>query len=306
MIIFNARPGEGCRVSITGPIYDWDSSDFESAASQADGGPLEVWVNSNGGDLQAGFAIRNILAMYPGEVVVHAIGPVHSAASVAVCVKNAKIIAHKGSAFMIHRCSAYTDGNCDDLRKTADVLEKLDDSLVAVYSERLKADERQIRKMLASETWLNPDEAVDLGLADEKFESDPSVPLMAPPEDRPAAPVLPSVEELIARAVAESSARFSDALAARRVENSGADVKAVYDRVSAAVDGCCSSVADLSARLEDIAKNCEDLAVKNSELSKKCDDLAAKNSELSATLSRVYALEEGGVSSVATAFKLNY
>lgn len=301
MIIFNAKPGNGCKVSITGPIFDWDSTDFESAVAQADGGPIEVWVNSNGGDLQAGFAIRNILAMYPGEVVVHAIGPVHSAASVAVCVKNAKIIAHNGSAFMIHRCSAYTDGNCEELRKTADVLEKLDDSLVAVYSERLKADEKQIRKMLSAETWLNPDEAVDLGLADERYESDPVVPLMDMRPAQDGGAQLPTIEELIARAVAECSARISDDLGARinasskLVEISSGDVKAACDRVGASAESYESKLSDVSARLDD--------------LSKKCDALASKNSELSAALSRAYALDESGSISTAQAapsFKLKF
>ena len=311
MIIFNARPGNGCKISITGPIFDWDSTDFESAVAQADGGPLELWVNSNGGDLQSGFAIRNIIAMYGGEVVVHAIGPVHSAASVAICAKNAHVVAHKGSAFMLHRCSAvYAEGNCEELRKTADVLEKLDGNLVSVYAERLKADEGEIREMLAAETWLNPEEAIAIGLVDEKYEDDPEVPMMDPAMAQKPDDV--DVEGVIKRAVAECVARVSDDVASKVLASSkrdghGAfDVKAACDKISASADVCGAKVAEFSARLDDLVKKCDDLAAQNSDLSKKCDDLAAKNSELSAALSRVYALEEGGVASVATAFKLKY
>lgn len=283
MILFNTRPGNGCVVSISGPIYDYDATEFEACLSQADGGPLDVWVNSNGGDLPAGFTIRNLLSMYPGAIAIHAIGPVHSAASVAICVKNARVIAHKGAAFMIHQCRAYTDGTAGELRKTADVLDRLDDSLVAVYSERLKATDDEIRAMLADETWLDVDEAIRLGLVDEKFEEDPEVPMMPAPVPREE-----MEDDLIRRAVDACSARFAAEFkkattpaAPSSPAFSDASKQAIADavvpRVQAVVDSAEKKFADVSARVDALAK--------------KCDELSAMNGKLSAALARAYALD---------------
>lgn len=283
MILFNARPGNGCVVSISGPIYDWDATEFEACLSQAEGGALEVWVNSNGGDLPAGFTIRNLLSLYPGQITVHAIGPVHSAASVAICVKNAKIIAHKGAAFMIHQCRAYTDGTAGELRKTADVLDRLDDSLVEVYSERLNASDEEIRRMLEEETWLDVDEAIRLGLVDERYEEDPEVPLMPAPVRREELE-----EDLIQRAVDACSARFAAEFKAVSApapapstsivaESKVAIADAVVPRVEAVVASAEKKFADVTARVEALAK--------------KCDELSAMNGKLSAAIARAYALD---------------
>ena len=286
MILFNARPGNGCVVSISGPIYDWDATEFEACLSQAEGGALEVWVNSNGGDLPAGFTIRNLLTMYPGPINIHAIGPVHSAASVAICVKNAKVIAHKGAAFMIHKCRAYTDGTAGELRKTADVLDRLDDSLVAVYSERLNASDEEIRRMLDEETWLDVDEAIRLGLVDEKFEEDPEVPMMPAPVRREELE-----EDLIQRAVDACSARFAAEFKAATVASSSAPAPApsiVAESKTAIADAVVPRVEAVVANAE---KKFIDLAGRVEALAKKCDDLSAMNGKLSAAISRAYALD---------------
>lgn len=277
MILFNEKPGSGCVVSISGPIYDFDATEFEACVGRASGGPLDVWVNSNGGDLPAGFTIRNLLAMYPGAVTVHAIGPVHSAASVAICVKNARIIAHKGAAFMIHKCRAYTDGTAGELRKTADVLDRIDDSLVSVYSERLTVSDEEIRRMLDEETWLDVDEAIRLGLVDERYDEDPDVPMMpAPvaPDEREEDMMRRVAAEVSARFAAEVSARFSDAVGERK---SAAPVDSVAPRIVAAVESAEKKFSDVSARVDALAK--------------KCDELAGMNAKLSACLARAYALD---------------
>lgn len=294
MILFNSRPGNGCVVSISGPIYDWDATEFDACLSQAAGGPVEIWVNSNGGDLQAGFAIRNLIAMYGGKIDIHAIGPVHSAASVAICVKNARIIAHKGAAFMIHRCSADTWGNADDLRKTAGVLDKLDDSLVSVYAERLTVDEAEIRRMIEDETWLDVDEAIRIGLVDERFEEDPDVPMMEPApreDDRP------DPDDVIRRAVAECSARFVDEIKDKFtfLNDSAKSAPAYADAIQAACKRVENSSEQTDAKLSEFSSRLDELA-------KRCEDLAFKNSELSAALSRAYALDDAG--GVVSSFKV--
>ena len=56
------------------------------------------------------------------------------------------------------------------MRKQADVLDKLKDSLVKIYADKSGMSEEDIAAAMDDETWFSADEAVAFGLADEVFE----------------------------------------------------------------------------------------------------------------------------------------
>jgi hypothetical protein len=57
-------------------------------------------------------------------------------------------------------------GDADDLRKEADVLDKLKSTLVNAYKRKTGMDADEISDMMNEETWLGAEEAVALGFAD--------------------------------------------------------------------------------------------------------------------------------------------
>jgi ATP-dependent Clp protease protease subunit len=71
-----------------------------------------------------------------------------------------------GSFLMIHRAWTLAFGNSEDIRKTADILDKIDESLVATYVEATGQTPEQIREWLDAETWFTPEESVQHGFAD--------------------------------------------------------------------------------------------------------------------------------------------
>ena len=72
-----------------------------------------------------------------------------------------------GSYLMIHEPSAHTHGTSNELRSLSDTLEKIRDDYARAYAERSGQSEADIRDMMAKETWLSADEAVELGFADQ-------------------------------------------------------------------------------------------------------------------------------------------
>ncbi len=71
---------------------------------------------------------------------------------------------------MVHNPWTFAAGNAKELRKTADDLEKFEQSLMSTYMGRTNKSEEEVRSLLDEETWLTAAEAVELGFAD-KVES---------------------------------------------------------------------------------------------------------------------------------------
>ncbi|WP_460904823.1 ATP-dependent Clp protease proteolytic subunit, partial [Staphylococcus aureus] len=59
-------------------------------------------------------------------------------------------------------------GNAEELRKTADLLDKTDAVSHSAYLDKAKTlDQEQLKQMLDAETWLTAEEALSFGLIDE-------------------------------------------------------------------------------------------------------------------------------------------
>ena len=134
-------------------------------------GDLVVSINSPGGDVFAGVSIYNTLANYDkGTVTVEVNGLAASIASV-IAMAGDKIVMLPGSSMMIHKPWSMGIGNADELKKVAETLNSIEESLVPIYTSRTGLSDERIKEMLADETWMTPQEPVDLGFADEYIEA---------------------------------------------------------------------------------------------------------------------------------------
>lgn len=130
-------------------------------------GDLTVVINSPGGDVFAGVAMYNALRnRNDGTITVRVDGVAASIASV-IAMAGDKIQMSLGSTMMIHKPWSYTGGNAEELAKAIEVLDKLEESIIDIYEARTKLSREKISELLEVETWLNPEEAVELGFADE-------------------------------------------------------------------------------------------------------------------------------------------
>lgn len=160
----------------------WDSGttarDFSDALKGKSPKNINIKFNSYGGIASEGVAMYNILreASAKGAHVKGAVlGIAASAASIAACGCDELVMA-TGSRMMIHDAGiiGYIDfANAKTLRKTADDLEHLDDSLATIYAARSngKADKARFLELMDAETYLSADEAIELGLATETDET---------------------------------------------------------------------------------------------------------------------------------------
>ncbi len=124
--------------------------------------PLDVFVNSCGGDVFGGIAIYNILKRYQGEKTAHIDG---IAASIAGIIPFAcdKVTAPKSAQLMMHKPFTYCAGNADDMLKCIESLDMCEKSIIDIYFSHAKdgITEEQIKAMIDHETWLTCEEAAE-------------------------------------------------------------------------------------------------------------------------------------------------
>ena len=141
------------------------ANDFvrELAALKAD--TIHLRINCPGGEVFAGQAMAQAIREHPANIVAHVDGYAASAASW-VALAADQVLISEGGFFMIHKAMTIAIGNSEDLRTTADLLEKVDSTLIAVYVKETGQDAQQIADWMSAETWFTAEEAVAAGFAD--------------------------------------------------------------------------------------------------------------------------------------------
>jgi ATP-dependent protease ClpP protease subunit len=140
------------------------SEQLSSAAGKASS--VKVRINSPGGSCFEGATIYNLLRSCGLPVTTVVDGLAASAASV-IAMAGDKIQMGTGTMLMIHEAWMMTAGSANDLRKEADILDKITAQMVGIYSKRSGSDPAKIAELVAAETWLTAQEAIDLNFADE-------------------------------------------------------------------------------------------------------------------------------------------
>ncbi|RYF75071.1 MAG: Clp protease ClpP [Comamonadaceae bacterium] len=133
---------------------------------------IHLRVNCPGGSVFAARAMEQALRDHKGKVVVHIDGLAASAATF-IAMAGDEVVMAKGALFMIHKAWTGMWGNAEDLRKEADLLDKIDGTLTDTYAEKTGKSVEDIAAWMAAETWFTSQEALDAGFADSIAESAP-------------------------------------------------------------------------------------------------------------------------------------
>lgn len=156
---------------IKGDIISWNSTIYEfnnKMRTIKEDEDIELEINSYGGDVFLGIDIMNTLRGHKGKVTAIITGIAASAASVMVMGADT-IKAYSNTQLMLHNAWTYAMGNAKELRKVADDLESIGESVLASYTHRLEAD--KVKELLDNETYLSASKALELGLIDEIIDS---------------------------------------------------------------------------------------------------------------------------------------
>ena len=137
-----------------------------------DSDELNVYISSYGGECKEGLAIYSALKRHKAKVTTYCDGFACSIASVIFMAGDERIM-DKGSLLMIHNAWSSMQGNAEELRKQADTLDIITQSSINAYMEHLNISEKELKKLLDEETWLDCYKSLEMGFATKIVESKP-------------------------------------------------------------------------------------------------------------------------------------
>jgi ATP-dependent Clp endopeptidase proteolytic subunit ClpP len=127
--------------------------------------PINLHINCVGGDVFDGMAIYNILKKRTAKTTVYIEGIAASMGSV-IALAADTVIMSENSLFMIHNAWGGAMGEAKELKKTANLLEKISNEIADIYIKKTNLPYDRVKEMMDEETWLNADEALELGFID--------------------------------------------------------------------------------------------------------------------------------------------
>lgn len=133
--------------------------------------PIEVQINSPGGDMFEGIAIYNVLREHPQPVSVKVMGIAASAASV-IAMSGDTVEIGAASFIMIHNCSVLAAGNRHDFAEVAAFLAPFDQAMADLYAQRTGQDAKAVAKWMDDETFMSGSVAIERGFADMMLSAD--------------------------------------------------------------------------------------------------------------------------------------
>lgn len=127
---------------------------------------INVRINSAGGDVFDGFAIYNLLHSHKAKVTVIVDGLAASIASV-IAMAGDKIKMAENAMMMIHNPWTIALGDGEEMRSTAEMLDKVRDQIATTYAARTGRSVAEIVDWMGAETWMTAAEALERGFATE-------------------------------------------------------------------------------------------------------------------------------------------
>lgn len=125
---------------------------------------ITLRLNSPGGSIIEGTAIYNALKNHGAKIIVMIDGLAASMASV-IAMAGDEIQIAENAYLMIHNPWTMAVGDAEELRKSADLLDKMRENLVNAYS-RSGMDREKIIELMDAETWMTASEALENGFVD--------------------------------------------------------------------------------------------------------------------------------------------
>lgn len=146
---------------------------FQDELSQGKG-PIDLWLNSPGGDCVAASRIYTMLMNYPDDVNVKIDGIAASAASV-IAMAGTKVSMAPTAMIMIHNPLTIVGGQKEDLDQAAQMLAETKESIINAYELKTNLPREKISSMMDDKTWMNVNKAIELGFADNMLGQDKDV-----------------------------------------------------------------------------------------------------------------------------------
>lgn len=142
--------------------YNWPA-DIKAKIDAIKGKPLTIYINSYGGSVAAGCAMSNMIKRHDAPTTAIVDGVCCSIATqIFFAADSCKMPSN--AYLMVHKPSAVCRGDADDMLKTAEILDTMQEGLETTYQSKAidGVTNEQIHEMVDNETWLTGSDAAKI------------------------------------------------------------------------------------------------------------------------------------------------
>ena len=126
---------------------------------------IYMYIDSPGGDVDAGFAIFDMIRFIKAPVVLIGMGLIASAAAlILLAVESKNRVGLPNSRYLIHQPSSGMKGVATDIEIHAKEIEKTRAAINKIIAEQTDKSAEQVSEDTERDYWLSADEAVSYGL----------------------------------------------------------------------------------------------------------------------------------------------
>ena len=168
-IILTGEVNKELAESIATQLLILDSDDSKS--------PLYMYIDSPGGDVDAGFAIFDMIRFVQAPVYLIGMGLIASAASlILLSVPKERRLGLPNSRYLIHQPLGQYEGVATDIEIFAKDMEKTRAKINKIIAEATGTSLEQVTKDTERDCWLDSDEAIKYGLISSVIEKRSDLP----------------------------------------------------------------------------------------------------------------------------------
>ena len=168
-IILTGEVNKELAESIATQLLILDSDDSKS--------PIYMYIDSPGGDVDAGFAIFDMIRFVQAPVYLIGMGLIASAASlILLSVPKERRLGLPNSRYLIHQPLGQYEGVATDIEIFAKDMEKTRAKINKIIAETTGTSLEQVTKDTERDCWLDSDEAIKYGLINSVIEKRSDLP----------------------------------------------------------------------------------------------------------------------------------
>jgi ATP-dependent protease ClpP protease subunit len=218
---------------------------------------LDVEIHSGGGSVFEGYRIFNEMKKLRerGVYVTARINTLAASMGSVIAMAADKVEIASNGKIMIHEASGGAQGDSETLLRYAELLENISDEIAEVYAGKTGKSKEDMRALMKKETWMTAKQAIEMGFADEIFDTKPKA-MSILDKFRPDAALTEKVQGLEASLESAQSeiAEMTAALTERTTDLENAigelaSVKAQLDSIAAERDTLTASLAEAQGKV---------------------------------------------------------
>jgi len=135
------------------------------ALAEESSDPIQLFINSQGGHVEAGDSIHDIVGYIEPKVQVIGTGYVASAGThIYLAAEKEDRYCLPNTRFLIHQPSGGAGGSASDIAIQAQQIVKMKERLAQVIASRTGAAIERVREDIERDKWMDTEEAIEYGI----------------------------------------------------------------------------------------------------------------------------------------------